>query len=145
MDIKNDDLYKKHDQLIQLKRETYEKLYNRCKNRIKLTSDAGELICVFEIPQFVFGSSYPIINVVSCANYIMNKLTKANRHIKTLFIEPNSILIDWRRESDMDPRKAYMPVKESMLDVPNRRSDSERSRRRSDRSISDVSSSNRKR
>lgn len=102
MDLNNDDLYKKHDQLIELKRQTYEKLYNRCKNRIKLTSDAGELICLFEIPNFLFGSSYPIINVQSCANYIMNKLAMANKHIKTTFIEPNILFIDWRRDCDIN-------------------------------------------
>lgn len=101
MDLKNNDLYKKHDQLIKLKRETYEKLYNRCKNQIKLTSDTGELICLFEIPNFLFGSSYPIINIESCANYIMNKLVNANKNIKTTFIEPNIIFIDWRRDSDL--------------------------------------------
>lgn len=101
MSLNNNDLYKKHDQLIQLKKETYEKLYNRCINNIKLTSNAGELICLFEIPSFLFGSSYPIINIESCANYIMNKLTTTNSNIKTSFIEPNIIFIDWRREKDM--------------------------------------------
>jgi hypothetical protein len=101
MDLNNNNLYKKHDQLVQLKKETYEKLYNRCKNTIKLTSDAGELICLFEIPKFLFGSSYPIINIQSCANYIMNKLLQANHNIKTTFIEPNIIFIDWRRKCDM--------------------------------------------
>ena len=101
MALNNNDLYKKHDQLIQLKKETYEKLYNRCVNNIKLTSNAGELICLFEIPSFLFGSSYPIINIESCANYIMNKLTTTNSNIKTSFIEPNIIFIDWRREKDM--------------------------------------------
>ena len=50
---------------------------------------------------FLFGSSYPIINVESCANYIMNKLKKANNNLKTSFIEPNIIFIDWRREKDL--------------------------------------------
>ena len=100
-DKNNNDLYKKHDQLIKLKKETYEKLYNRCMSNIKLTSNAGELICFFEIPPFLFGSSYPIINIESCANYIMNKLTTTNSNIKTSFIEPNIIFIDWRREKDM--------------------------------------------
>lgn len=110
MDINNNDLYKKHDRLIQLKRETYEKIYTQCKNRIKLTSDAGELLCLFEIPEFVFGASFPIINIESCANYVMNKLTRANKHIKTIFVNPNIIFIDWRRERDMDPSKEYMPL-----------------------------------
>lgn len=102
MELNNKDLYKKHEQLIELKRETYEKLYRRCKNTIKLTSDAGELICLFKIPQFVFGSSFPIVNTQYCANYIMNKLHQANKHIKTTFFEPDIIFIDWRRESDIE-------------------------------------------
>jgi len=97
MEINNIDLYKKHERLIELKRETYEKIYKRCINLIKLTSNTGDLICLFEIPNFLFGSSYPIINVNCCANYIMNKLTSANKHIKTTFIEPNILFIDWRR------------------------------------------------
>ena len=111
MALNNNDLYKKHDQLIQLKKETYEKLYNRCVNNIKLTSNAGELICLFEIPSFLFGSSYPIINIESCANYIMNKLTTTNSNIKTSFIEPNIIFIDWRRKSDMENSKLATTIK----------------------------------
>lgn len=129
MSLRNDDLYKKHDQLIHLKKETYEKIYMRCRNQIKLISDAGELLCIFEIPNFMFGTSYPIINVISCANYIMHKLTKANSHIKTFFIEPNILFIDWRRESDMDPRKEYMPLGIEKRDGSNIHS-SERRRRR---------------
>ena len=101
MSLKNSDLYKKHDQLIELKRQTYDKLYNRCENRIKLASDAGELICLFEIPEFLFGSAYPIINIKSCSNYIINKLAQANKHIKASLIEPNIIFIDWRRKCDL--------------------------------------------
>lgn len=104
MSLKSNDLYGKHDQLISLKKSTYDKLYKKCENVIKLTANAGELICIFEIPQFLFGSSYPIINVPSCANYIMNKLVTANHNIKTSFIEPNLILIDWRRELDINPQ-----------------------------------------
>jgi len=101
MDLQTADLYKKHDQLIDLKRQTYNQLYKRCLNTIKLTADAGELICLFEIPSFIFGSGYPIINIESCANYIMNKLAKSNNNIHTSFIDPNLIFIDWRRDDDI--------------------------------------------
>src|SRR5580698_5744315 len=100
MELKTADLYKKHDQLIELKKITYDRLYNRCKNIIKLTADAGELICLFEIPKFMFGSGYSIINVKACADYIMNKLMNSNKYIKTTFIDPNIIFIDWRRNID---------------------------------------------
>lgn len=143
MALNNDDLYKKHDQLIQLKKETYEKLYKRCVNNIKLTSNAGELICLFEIPSFLFGSSYPIINIESCANYIMNKLTTTNKNVKTSFIEPNVIFIDWRREKDMRYAKY-----DSILDPSNyssekksqRSQSSDYSRRTSNRPYSRIHS-----
>lgn len=100
MKLGNNDLYKKHDQLINLKKQTYDKLYNRCLNHIKLTADAGELVCIFEIPAFLFGSSYPLINIKYCANYIINKLAEAHKNIKTEFVEPNILFIDWRRQED---------------------------------------------
>lgn len=97
MDLKEDDLYRRHDQLSTLKKNTYEQIYRRCVNKVKLTANIGELLCVFEIPFFVFGSDYPLINIDSCSKYIMSKLNHSNRHIKTSFIEPNIIFIDWRR------------------------------------------------
>jgi hypothetical protein len=100
MELNNKELYGKHDKMIEMKRQTYEKIYNRCKNTIKLATDAGELICLYEIPNFMFGSPFPIINIPSCAQYIINKLTTANKNIKASFIEPNIILIDWRRKND---------------------------------------------
>ena len=113
MSLDNKDLYKKHDQLIQLKKETYDKIFTRCVNTIRLTSNAGELICLFEIPNFVFGSSYPLINIESCANYVMNKLKLANTNIKTLFIEPNLIFIDWRRNKSIIQVKNIPEIKKN--------------------------------
>ena len=101
MDLRQQDLYGKHDQLIELKRQTYDTLYNRCLNIIKMTAKAGELICFFEIPSFLFGVGYSIVNVKMCANYIMNKLTTSNKNIRTAFFEPNIIFIDWRRDEDL--------------------------------------------
>lgn len=100
MELDNFDLYKRHDQLISLKKETYDKLLKRCLAKIKLASNAGELICFFEIPPFLFGSSYPIINIHACADYIITKLSLTNKNLRSIFIEPNIIFIDWRREQD---------------------------------------------
>ncbi|MEM0354140.1 MAG: hypothetical protein QXW79_01025 [Thermoplasmata archaeon] len=100
MEINNIDLYGKYDRLAQLKKESYDKLYRRCVNQIKIASNSGELICFFEVPKFLFGSSYPIINVESCAQYIISKLSQTNKNIKAEFVEPNIIFIDWRRSND---------------------------------------------
>lgn len=98
MSLKTSDLYRRHDQLIELKRRTYEKIYEKCIKQIKLISNTGGLFCVYEIPAFIFGSEYPVINIPCCSNYIINKLNKYNPSIATTFIEPNFILIDWRKK-----------------------------------------------
>lgn len=97
MALQNSDLYKKHDQLAQLKKETYDKIYKTCINLIKKTAETGELMCIFEIPTFSFGASYPIININACAEYIMKKLSIENSNIRSEFIEPDTIFIDWTK------------------------------------------------
>jgi hypothetical protein len=97
MNLNNNILYGKHERLIKLKTETYEKIYRRCINQIKLASEAGELVCFFEIPKSIFENGYQIVNTETCANYIMHKLVKANNNIHAYFIEPNLIFIDWRK------------------------------------------------
>lgn len=131
MSMRDRDLYKKHDELIRLKKETYEKIYSRCCNIIKASSDAGELLCIYEIPNFLFGTSYPIIDIVSCANYLMNRLTRANKHFKAAFFHPNLLFIDWRREKDMDFRKSYMPIKEPLNTTESKSKSKSRSKSKS--------------
>jgi hypothetical protein len=101
MELSNRNLYHKHDQLMRMKKETYERIYNSCKNTIMMTANAGELICFFKIPSFLFGSSYPLINVKSCADYIIDKLTKTNNRIKAIFIKPNIIFINWIKDAEL--------------------------------------------
>uniref|UniRef100_A0A6C0CCD4 Uncharacterized protein n=1 Tax=viral metagenome TaxID=1070528 RepID=A0A6C0CCD4_9ZZZZ len=101
MELAHEDLYRKHDQLANLKRQTYEQIYKRCANTIKYTADIGELFCIFKIPNFLFGSDYPIINIPSCARYITEKLKKISKQMKTTFVEPDILIIDWRRDVDV--------------------------------------------
>jgi len=101
MELAPDDLYRRHDQLALLKQQTYEQIYKRCANTIKLTANTGELFCVFTIPNFLFGSDYPLINVPSCAKYITEKLKKISKQMKITFVQPNVLLIDWRRDIDI--------------------------------------------
>src|SRR5271166_5870363 len=98
MSLNIDDLYGKHDQLIKLKKESYDKICNRCINMVKLSAKAGSLYCTFEIPNFEFGSPFPITDIESGAIYIMNNFEQSNKdnntNIKTEFISPNMIFID---------------------------------------------------
>jgi hypothetical protein len=101
MELAHDDLYRKHDQLAHLKQQTYEQIYKRCANTIKHTAGIGELFCIFKIPNFLFGSDYPLINIPSCATYITEKLKKISKQIKTTFVQPDILIIDWRRDIDV--------------------------------------------
>lgn len=100
MSLRASDLYKHRDQLIELKRQSYEKIYERCVNYIKMTAKTGALSCVYEIPEFVFGVPYANINRDRCATYIMNKLAKSNKNIITTFVPPGQLFIDWHRKTD---------------------------------------------
>lgn len=97
MDLKASDLYKKHQDLSNLKKTSYENIYKKCISKIKLTANTGELVCIYEIPEFLLGSGYSIINIKSCASYIQNKMITSAPDVKTAFIEPNIILFDWRK------------------------------------------------
>ena len=97
MALSNRQLYKKHDELKSLKIETYDKLKNRCVNLIAQSANMGEFMCIFEIPNYLFGSSFPMVDVATCAKYIMNKIIAENNNIKPTFCEPNFIIFDWRK------------------------------------------------
>ena len=97
MSLSNNDLYRKYDQLIKLKQETYEIVHKRCVNTIKNTSSLGKLSCIYEIPKYIVGGSYPLVNPEYCANYVINKILKDNTNIRCEFIKPNVIICDWRR------------------------------------------------
>lgn len=96
MDINDHDLYGTHDRLVCMKKQTYDKIYQKCIQTIKLASKSGHLSCVYYIPSFLVGGSFPIIDIERCAEYVMSKL-EMNANIKTEFYEPNIIVIDWSK------------------------------------------------
>jgi hypothetical protein len=107
MSISDRDLYKKHDTLVEFNKQTYEKIFQRCINEIKMASNTGELIYVFQIPQTLIGHGSLFVNIIPCANYIIYRMNQVNSNIRTTFIEPNLILFDWRRECDLPRNPDY--------------------------------------
>ena len=102
MAITNDDLYKGHEKLTTMKKETYEGIYRKCELLIKSTSKIGGLNCFYEIEDTSINFGYGQINKENCAAYIINKLQKSNSNIRAEFFEPNIIFIDWRRKEDIE-------------------------------------------
>lgn len=97
MPLNKNDLYGQHDKIIALKTQTYEKIYNRCTNQIKIASKNGELICFFEIPSVLFGNGFPIINMKYCGQYLIDKFKDECPMLRIKFIDPNILFIDWRK------------------------------------------------
>lgn len=97
MDLNTSDLYKKHNELSNLIRLSYENIYKKCIQHIKFSANTGELVCVYTIPYFIMGSGYSIVDVKSCASYIQEKMKRGAPDVKTKFIEPNILFFDWRR------------------------------------------------
>lgn len=91
------DLYQKHDTARELKRLTYEKIFDRCVGTIKSASKNGDLICFFSIPHYVLGAGYPKINPENCSKYLIQKIVALNPNIKATFVKPNILFIDWRK------------------------------------------------
>lgn len=96
MELTDEELYLSHNKIKQMKKNTYDSLYNKCVNKVKLVSKKGFMCCLFVIPKIVFGSEYPKINVKYAADYISDKLVKTNKNIKVTFYEPNALFIEWQ-------------------------------------------------
>ena len=95
MELKNINLYKNRDKLKELENITYQNIYSKCVKLIEITCEKGFTKCQYEIPNFVIGEGYSIIEPVECAIYIRNRVRKENPTIKTKFINPNIIIFDW--------------------------------------------------
>ena len=96
--VKDDDkydLYANDKKIIELKEHTYDKIFTYMKNQVISTAKAGETDCVYLIPPYVVDELYPHVNVLSCANYIVAKITNWNENIKALFVEPNIVVLNW--------------------------------------------------
>jgi hypothetical protein len=102
MSLSDDVLYRRHDEIVRQKRETYEQLFVKCKNIIRNASRMGSLSCCYEIPPFVLGASHPLIDVKTCAKYIISATAKENPNIRVTFTQPNIVYFDWRRVADED-------------------------------------------
>lgn len=72
-------IYKKKKEKEENKLKTYNKIFERCKKKIKWASDNHQYYILFEIPTFSYDC--PIYNLEECTFYIKEKLkTKFKIH-----------------------------------------------------------------
>ena len=71
--------------------ETFDKILQRCHNKIKLYAENRKTECVYEIPGFIIG--VPLFDVNELREYLVSSLNKNGFIIKQ--IPPNYIYISW--------------------------------------------------
>jgi len=66
--------------------------------RIKYHAGLEQTYCLYNIPEFIFGT--PLYNINDLKNYIMNTLKKNG--FKILYFHPNTIFISWDVENKIE-------------------------------------------
>jgi len=106
--------------------EYYNKILNRCYNRIKTVSKT-RTFCFFKIPRIVIG--IPLFNIIKCSNYIFKLLIQ--KGFKVSQIKTNYLLIYWghiqsyisnpklKNNEIQKPRKKKPEIYRNINDVDN--------------------------
>ena len=84
-------LPKKKIEKEKIKDSIHQKMLERCHKKIKLAANKCESYTYFVVPEYEFG--IPMYNVVSCANFITEKLKE--NHFYVYYTYPNLIIISW--------------------------------------------------
>ena len=75
--------------------EKFDNILIQIHRRIKYHADLEQTFCLYNIPEFIFGT--PLYNVNDLKNYIINTLKKNG--FKILYFHPNTIFISWDVEN----------------------------------------------
>ena len=71
--------------------ETFDKILQRCHNKIKLYAQNRKTECIYEVPSFILG--VPLFDIEELKEYLMSSLNKNGFILKQ--IPPNWIYISW--------------------------------------------------
>lgn len=109
LDINN--LYKYQEQREEVKREYYEQIMKKIHNRIENFAIRNETLCMYQIPEFVFG--IPLYNRMNCCRYIIDRLK--NEGFKVYYVEPYQLVINWAKDNS-EPIHLNQNTKKRMND-----------------------------
>jgi len=86
-----------------IRTQTFNKILEKCHNKIKIIAEQGGMNVFFETPFFLLG--YPLYNVFVCCEYIVDSLRKNGFMVQILpHPNDNTIYISWK-PSDVKIRK----------------------------------------
>jgi|TARA_B110000858_G_scaffold89583_1_gene103539 hypothetical protein len=75
--------------------ETFDKILQRCHNKITLYAENRKTECIYEVPEFIIG--VPLYNINELKEYLISSLNKNGFILKQL--PPNWIYISWDIEN----------------------------------------------
>ena len=98
------DLYSMKKKKEGIRTQTFNKILEKCHNKIKIIAEQGGMNVFFEIPFFLLG--YPLYDVFECCEYIVDCLRKNGLMVQVL-PHPNdhTIYISWK-PTDVKIRKS---------------------------------------
>jgi len=101
--ININDLYNNINKKKYEKYVVYDKILQKCHNKIKKYAENLKLECIYKIPEYIFG--LPIYNKIFTKNYIMNRLIENGFIVKDLSnIHTNTIYISWDLSKNKNKR-----------------------------------------
>jgi hypothetical protein len=85
------EIQKKQREKDKMRTKIYEKISEKCFNKIKETSNNEVHYCFFQIPEYIPG--YPIFNITDCIMYLLEILYK--KGFKARYCDKYVIFISW--------------------------------------------------
>jgi hypothetical protein len=88
--------------------ETFDKILQRCHNKIKLYAQNKKTECIYNIPEFIIG--VPLYDINELSEYLLSSLNKNGFILKQ--IPPNYIYISWDLKNKKNIKVKKEKVKE---------------------------------
>lgn len=108
--INIDQLHREREERISRKKMVYDKILEKCHQRILSASkNDSSCFCFYIVPSFIYGM--PLYNLSTCIMYLVNCLSKNGFDVK--YTHPNLVYISWYNKKN--PKKIEYKSKESIV------------------------------
>jgi hypothetical protein len=106
-----DDLHQKDQEKTTRKFEVYQKILEKCHNKIVATSKHSNNMgfCFYNVPKYIFG--IPLYDIKSCVMFLVTALVKNGFDVK--YTHPNLLYISWQNKTNKNALMLEAPKTES--------------------------------
>jgi|TARA_Y100000389_G_C17233504_1_gene399367 hypothetical protein len=106
-----DELHQKDQEKTTRKFEVYQKILEKCHNKITSTSRHSNNMgfCFYNVPKYIFG--IPLYDIKSCVMFLVSALVKNGFDVK--YTHPNLLFISWQNKTNKNALMLEAPKQES--------------------------------